>query len=1142
MNKSLLSMTSRLLAELDHLNVKLWLDGDDLKCVANNNQLTPELLQQLKQHKTELIANLQDLDIRSQRDTQNTKNNARLPLSFAQQRLWFLEQLPHEVGVYLIPFAIKITGDLDLPALEAAINQVAQRHEVLRTTYPAINGEPYQSIQDAANIQINSIHLGDTLIGATITQEQINQLLVKSAQRPLNPSKDLPIRVEHLQLNNTESILCLNLHHIACDGWSLDIFMSDLGACYRAILIGQEPNLAALSVQYADFSLWQRKRLSGEFLQQQQNYWQGQLGNNLPVLDLPTDFPRPKIQGHNGAFVQFHLPESLVEHLRKLGQKHSASLFMTLLAAYNTLLSRYSNQNDIVVGVPVANRQSKDLEGVIGLFVNTLVLRSQLHSKIGFTELLSQVRQTTLDALSHQDLPFEQLIEVLQPERDMSRNPLFQAKFRLENATPKYSELPGISLQKLPQSIIKAKLDLSMDLYESADGITGGLEYNTSLFASKSMQHMANHFVTLLQSIVDNPECPIADLDLLSPEQIHTFNKWNETTLPFKKDTCFHYLFEEMVEIYGSEVALIFDSCTEKGSETLSYEQLNGRANQLAHWLRANGAGPEVVVGICLDRSTDMITAMLAVLKSGAAYLPLDANYPVDRLTFMLQDAQVPILLSHSNIDLPQNITRLNLDKNWPSEQPYLNPSRSSQPNHLAYIIYTSGSTGQPKGVMIEHQGLVNLTEDKIRVCQIHPRDCVLQFFSFSFDASIPEIIMSLAAGAQLLLAPASKVLPGPELSQLMIRNNVSHITMTPSALAGLPYHTYPDLRMVLVGGEPPTVDLIEKWSKGRLFINAYGPTETTVNASMVVCGNGHPLEATLLPSTNKQLHILDKNMQRLPIGAIGELHIGGIGLARGYLNRPELTSQKFVKNPFYSTHNKADNFLYKTGDLGFHLSDGRIRLVGRIDHQVKIRGFRVELGELEHAITGHPAVKSAVVIAINDVQQEGKKLAAFAIAAKPDSSETPSDRDMRTILSEQLPSYMTPSCFHWIESLPLTINGKVDNKVLEQLASAISDTAVVVPPRNQTESLVVDLFSDILDLNQISIETDFFDAGGHSLLATKLVSQLLDAQNIEITVMDLFEAPTVAALAQRIEHKLKLARLQGTTIDSCEEREEIEF
>ncbi|MEM6451442.1 MAG: amino acid adenylation domain-containing protein [Cyanobacteria bacterium P01_D01_bin.105] len=1162
MNTTLIPIES-FLADLSRQNVRLWMDGARLRCTGPEEVLTNELNAQLKERKSEIIAFLQTTEASPSSDAITpVPRPEHIPLSFAQQRLWFLHQMQPDAAVYNLPMAIRVNGFLDISAFEKSLNEIVRRHEILRTRFVLVEGQPVQQVEEVAAVEIEQIDLQASSDSTEEIQQAIQQSALQAAIKPFDLSQDQLIRVTLLKISETESVVLFTLHHIVADGWSQEILIQELAAFYRAALMGQAvgqtgdqtaTSLPALPIQYADFSVWQQNWLTGETLQKQLSYWTNQLDANQQVLQLPTDYPRARTQTYQGTVEQFALSKELSDQLSRLGQECSATLFMTLLSAFKVLLYRYTSQTDLVVGTPIANRHHPEVEGLIGLFVNTLVLRSQLSPNASFKNLLEQVKTTTWAAYDHQDLPFEKLVEALQPERDLSYSPLFQVKFRLENLPTETLSLPGLTFQRLPQAITTAKLDLSVDLYETTGGIVGGFEYNSDLFKPETIQRMVSHFKTLLSAIAASPDSPITELPMLTDiEQQQQLVDWNSTDKPYRQDCCFHQLFEAQAERVPDAIALLFDGTINKNGEVqqLTYAELNQRSNQLAHYLQSLGVGPEVIVGICVERSPEMIIALLAVLKAGGAYLPLDPTYPAERLSYMLEDAQVPILLSQSQhpLTLPNSTQgiktqRINLDTDcptdWQTDQPTTNPSSNVTPDNLAYLIYTSGSTGKPKGVLIPHGGLVNLTEDKIRVCDVREDDCILQFFSFSFDASIPEIIMALASGSKLLLAPAITLLPGPDLSALIQRHHVTHITLTPSALTSVPHLDFPDLRMVLVGGEPPTPALIDTWSQNRLFINAYGPTETTVNASMVPCGNGHDVEPTLLPSTNKQLYILDSNLQLLPVGAVGELHIGGVGLARGYLNRPELTAERFIPNPFAKRESKQQSpILYKTGDLATYLPDGRIKVLGRIDTQTKIRGFRVELGEVERILQSHPDIKTALVIVRED-DPDNKRLVAYGVPATPTSQESTSSTDIRQFVAETLPQYMVPSVFMWLPALPLTPNGKVDMKALPAPVALSSQPQIA--PRSATETSLAQIFSQILSVESVSIYDDFFELGGHSLLATQLVSQLLTVFDVEITVIDLFEATTVATLAQRIEQKQRLTQMQQPVNDD-EEREEIEL
>ncbi|MBE9212888.1 amino acid adenylation domain-containing protein [Plectonema cf. radiosum LEGE 06105] len=1200
------------LTHLHNLDVQLWLEDDTkLRCSAPDDILTPELTAQLQTRKPEIIAFLQQANLVNQKTVTSipaTPRTNKLPLSFAQQRLWFLEQLQPGSSTYHIPTAVRLTGTLNIKVLQQVLNTIIERHEILRTNFKAVDEELVQVISPSRELILNSINL--QLIPKSEQEIKVKEIAIAEAQKPFDLEQDLLLRVTLLELDQTEYVILLTMHHIISDGWSMQVLVKEIATLYAALSQGIPSPLKPLPIQYADFAVWQRQWLQGEVLATQLGYWKQQLGGTLPVIQLPTDFPRSRVQAFRGETVSFQLSSELSNKLKTIASSEKATLFMTLLAAYKVLLYRYTGQADIIVGSPIANRNRAELEGLIGFFVNTLVLRTDLNGNPTFQEVLQQVRQITWDAYDRQDLPFEKLVEELHPERDLSYNPLFQIKFRLENPPAEKIEIPGLTLSSLGQVNASAKLDLSLDMYETPDGLVGGFEYNLDLFGKTTIERMVGHFCTLLEGIANQPTQLIGELPLLTPtEKQQILVEWNQTQKEFSQEKCFHQLFEAQVEKNSNAIAIIYND------EQLTYQELNHRSNQLAHYLQSNGVAPEVRVGICIQRSPAIIIAMLAVHKAGGAYVPLDPAYPLERLAFMVEDAQISLLLTHNQTtDVAKQIITdsfsnkfknkkktaealrtlrkreeeefgiipmqtekmlINLDSFWEennSSQNYQNPTSGVTTDNLAYLIYTSGSTGKPKGVLIPHRGLTNLTEDKIRVCDVHPDSCILQFFSFSFDASIPEIIMALASGAKLYLASDKDVIPGLPLVKLLRDKQVTHITITPSALSALPVEELPALKMVLVGGEAPSPELITKWSQKRRFINAYGPTEVTVNASMVQCGNGNPILPVLRSSTNKQLYILDNNLQPLPVGVLGELHIAGVGLARGYLNRPDLTAEKFIPNPFNDKTSPPSPLLvkekgvrisplldkekgvrisplldkergagggvrlYKTGDLACYLPDGSIKLFGRIDNQVKIRGFRIEIGEIEALLNQYPGIQASIVIVREDNPGD-KRLVAYIV---PESkNKTPTSSELRRVLKEKLADYMIPAAFVMLDALPLTPNGKVDPKSLPVPDWFGNAESTFVAPRTPTEEKLVKIFTSVLELETVGVEDDFFTLGGHSLLATKLIGQLLKIFDVEITVIDLFEAPTVAELAERIDQNLLT---QGFVSDVEGEREEMEF
>lgn len=1106
------------LSYLYSLDVQLWLESDRIRCNAPEEVLTDALNAELRLRKTEIAEFLRQVEIATKgyvTEIQSVSRDGNLPLSFAQQRLWFLEQLQSGGSTYNIPTAVRLTGSLDIPVLEQSLNEIIRRHEVLRTQFPTVDGHPVVQVRDDVKIYIPVIDL--QALNPIAQDDEVRSLFIQEASKPFDLAKDILLRVKLLRLDRDEYVVLFTMHHIIFDGWSMEILVRELGSLYTAFANHQPPTLPELGIQYLDFAAWQRQYLQGEILEKQIAYWGKKLGGILPILQLPTDFPRGRVQTFAGAIASFSLPNNLSQGILSLAKATGITPFIILLTAYNILLHRYTGQTDLLVGTPVANRHRREIEGLIGFFVNTLVVRTNISGNISFRELLQQVRATTYEAYNHQDIPFEKLVEVLQPERDLSFNPLFQVKFRLENAPTQQLDLPGLQLTPLQRTEASAKLDLSLDMYETSQGFVGAFEYNRGLFAAESIERMVEHFQMLLTGIVENPETKISELPLLGDrEKEKILFDWNQTAVTYQSDRTFHELFAAQVEKTPDAIALIFED------EYITYQELNHKSNQLAHYLIEKGVKPEVIVGLCCDRSPLMIIGVLGILKAGGAYLPLDPNYPPERLAFMLADSQVGILLTEAdtNINFLADLENLSptlgkekealrlssvfLDTDWEiiAKYPTENPDSQVTPANLAYLIYTSGSTGIPKGVLIPHQGLTNLTEHKIKVCDVHPGDCVLQFFSLSFDASIPEIIMALGSGAKLCLAKSESLLPGAGLLKLLRDNQITHITITPSALSQVESEDLPHLRMILVGGEAPSPELILKWSKGRRFINAYGPTEVTVNGSMVLCGNGYPLLPTIPPSANKQLYVLDSYMQPVPIGVIGELYIGGVGIARGYLNRPDLTAEKFVPNPFGKAEgNKIEQItsfplspfsstLYKTGDLACYLPDGRIRLLGRIDNQVKIRGFRIEPQEVETVLCQHPDVRAGVVIVREDKLGE-KRLVAYVVPHTSPLHSVINSSELRLFMREKLPEYLVPSAFVLLEALPLTNNGKLDVRSLPA-PEQVNSTAEFIPPRTELESQLANIYAQILNLEKVSIYDDFFDLGGHSLLATQLIAQAL--------------------------------------------------
>jgi amino acid adenylation domain-containing protein/thioester reductase-like protein len=1035
--------------------------------------------------------------------------NVELPLSYAQQRLWFLAQFDLNSASYNIPVGLRLVGTVNVVALEQSFREIIHRHEALRTNFITVDGKPSQIIQTQPNWSVAIVDLQHL---PTSEQEITAQKLVQQqAIEPFDLAHDALIRATLVVLSPTEQWLLMCMHHVVSDGWSMSVFVQELQALYNAYSIGQPSPLLPLPIQYADFALWQRQWLQGEVLKSQFSYWKEQLANAPTFLPLPTDRSRPAVQTFNGAHLEFSLSAELTQKLVKLSHEQGCTLFMTLLAVYNTLLYRYTGQEDILVGTPIANRDRSEIEGLIGFFVNTLVMRTNLAGNPSFSELLPRIREMALGAYAHQDLPFEMLVDALQPERDLSHTPLFQVMFVLQNTPTTEIELTGLSVSSLPMQSSTAKFDLTLVMENTVNGLVGWWQYNTNLFDSTTIERMSSHFVTLLESILAKPQERISQLPMLAAyEEQQLLIEWNRTVKDYPQDKCIHELFEEQVERTPDAVAVVFEK------QQLTYHQLNCRANQLAHYLRSLGVGAGMLVGICVERSLEMVVGLLAILKAGGAYVPLDPEYPQQRLKFMLEDAQVKVLVTQQHLveRLPEYQEKLIcLDQVWPEilQQKQNNPIQVVVSTGLANVIYTSGSTGKPKGVMVEHRGLCNLAYAQIQAFGLNCDSRVLQFASFSFDACIWEILMAFGSGARLYLGASQSLMPGMPLIERLKDDDITHVTLPPSALAVLPQQELPTLQTIIVAGEACPLELMRQWSKGTNFFNAYGPTEASVCAAIARCTPQDEKINIGRPIDNTQIYILDQNLQPVAVGVPGELHIGGAGLARGYLNRPELTHEKFIPNPFKESGER----LYKTGDLARYLPDGNIEYLGRIDNQIKIRGFRIELGEIETILSQYPGVRENVVVAREDIPGE-KRLVAYFV---PQLEQTPTTNELRIFLKEKLPQYMVPSAVVRLECLPLTPNGKVDRKALPVPDSHNTQSAVsFVAPRTPVEKVLADIWANVLHLKQVGVLDNFFDLGGHSLSTIRVMSLINETFQIKLPLRYLFTAPTITELAQTIE------------------------
>jgi len=1081
-----------------------------------------------------------------------SRESNKFPASFAQQRLWFLDQYEPDSPLYNIPHGFRMSGDLKPEILQRVLDAILERHEALRTTFTSEAGEPVQVIGEPGPAALEFVDLRRQAGTSVEREAEALRLATQSAQQAFDLAQGPVLRASLFQLEDTEYFFYINVHHIAFDGWSMGIFLRELAALYEAFAGGKPDPLPELPIQYADYSVWQRDWLQGEALEKQVAYWREQLAG-VPFLELHTDRPRPAIRTPNGTLQSLLLPKRLANSLNALTQQEGATLFMTLLAAFQTLLHRYTGQDDISVGTLIANRHQAEIEGLIGFFANTLTLRTDLSGQPTFRELLRRVRQVALGAYDHQDLPFEKLVEALQPERDLSRTPLFQVMLILQNAPGGALELPGITLRSLSVDSRTAKCDLTFYLTEAEPGLYATLEYNTDLFDAATIKRMLGHFQVLLEGIVANPDQRLADLPLLTDaERQQLLTGWNATEAVYPEELCVHQLFEAQVARTPDAEAVVFIGDDGKVSGRLTYAELNERANQLAQHLQTLGVGPDTTVAIAVERSLDIPIALLATLKAGGAYVPLDPSYPSERLAYMLEDSQAKVLITQSRLLVAgswslvagnQPPVTICLDTDWPtiSQSAISNPQSTISPDNLAYIIYTSGSTGKPKGVQIPHRAVVNFLTTMRRQPGLSAKDILLSVTTISFDIAGLELFLPLTVGARLILVSQETTTDGIRLSEALVTSEVTTMQATPATwrlLMEAGWQGNQNLK-ILCGGEALPIELARQLlaRAGELW-NMYGPTEATIwsAVSQVKSGAvtiGHPI-------ANTTIYILDPYMRPVPVGVPGELYLGGVGLARGYRHRPDMTAERFVPNPFIATEKaqgsrgKAQGLeslslgpyalrLYRTGDLACYLPDGNIEFLGRIDHQVKVRGFRIELGEIETVLSQHPAVQQVAVLAREDTPGD-TRLVAYVVA---DPVQAITANDLRNQVKDSLPGYMMPSVFIFLEAFPLTPNGKLDRRALP--APEISRPTIqteFVEARTPAERTLTEIWREVLNAERVGINDNFFELGGDSLLVMRVVTKAKQA-GIEITPKQLFQHQTVAELAEAAG-KVRIVAEQG--------------
>ncbi len=1047
-------------------------------------------------------------------------------LSFGQQRLWFVQGLTPDSYVYNIPQALRLKGELNVSALEAALNEIVRRHEILRTTFIVRDAQPVQVISKPQPFKLTV----DDLSGLEAAEREVKALHIATfeAQYIFDLEQGPLFRTRLLRLADDDFVFLACMHHIVCDGWSLGVFYRELEALYTAFLANETSPLTELPLQYADFACWQRNTLQGEVLEQQLEYWRDQLSQSLQPLELPTDRPRPSVQSFIGATESKVLPKYMTSALEEISREAGTTMFMTMLAAFQTQLYLYTNRRDIVVGTPTASRTRVEIEGLMGFFVNTLVMRTDFSGNPSFREILAQVREATLGAMAHQDLPFEKIVEELQPKHDLSYSPLFQVGFLYEEASSQPFKLPGLRVEGFDVDEGAAKWDLSLALTNNSQGISAYLEYNKDLFDAATIQRMLGHLEHLLEQVINNPGVKLSDLCLLTePEWKQLVVQYNATAKEFPNEVCFHNLFEQQVERSPNAIAL----CC--GSEELSYAQLNAKANQLAHQLIAAGVGPEKRVALCLERSPMMVIALLAVNKAGGAYVPLNEHWPPNRIQFILDDAEVCAVLTQESLRhlLPADgkLPIRSLDAEWPaiSNNSQENPAPRANCENLIYVYYTSGSTGIPKGVTMSHRSLVNYATLIPEPYNLRAGGRTLVHSPFSFDLTLTGLLPPLMVGATVELVNAGDELEGVGIPLSSSGQRYSLIKITPSHLQVLSNWLGErgkcgNVDALIIGGEACPGEVLRYWQEQdqpTRMIDEYGPTETVVGCSIFEVPPAERYTAIVpigRPISNMQMYVLDDAMRVLPAGVIGEIYIGGEGVARGYLGLPGLTAERFVPDPFSTEPGKR---LYRSGDVGRMRVDGEMDYLGRTDEQVKIRGFRIELGEIEAVLRQHEAVKESSVV----VQGTGgdKRLVGYVVLSETIAKESKeaTREDIREYLKRELPEYMVPVDVMVLDRMPLSSAGKVDRKALPLPAQMqLGSSGSYVPPQTDFEKQLVKIWEEILNVRPIGVTDNFFERGGHSLLVVRLLAQVEEIYKREITISSFFRKPTIRDLIEMVD------------------------
>lgn len=1053
------------------------------------------------------------------------EGNCIFPLSFAQQRLWYLDQLLPGSSAYNLPFAHRFDGALNISVLERALTEIARRHETLRTTFAIRDGSPVQVVGPPQAIRVSPIDL--SMLSAGERAAKLAQLTEEEAGRAFDLAGGPLFRCQLVRLGPAEHVFLVTMHHTISDGWSMSVFGNELGTLYTALGTGRPSPLPELRVQYADYAVWQRQRMEGPYLEKQVSFWRRQL-ERLTLLELPTDWPRPPVQTHRGSSIPVEIPSVLAQELRRFGKREECTTFIVLLAGYQALLSRYSGQEDIVVGVPVSGRERPELENLIGLFVNMVVMRGDLSGDPTFREFLRRVRLASVAAYAHQEVPFEKLVQELQPLRDLSRQPLIQTTLQLY--TYSQQDLKSIGVHG-PSRFVRrgaSYFDLAIELFQGPeDSINGYVDYSTDLFEQATIERMFRHFRRLLESAMANPDRPLSELAIMSERECRQILfDWNQTAAEYPRNSCLHELFEEQAQANPDAIAV---TC---GERRMTYRELAIGSDLWAARLRERGLRTGDIVGVCLERSEQLLVALLGILKAGAAYLPLDPDYPKDRLAFMVNDSGARLILTTSQYSqklgaIPANQVLLDhdgIDSARSDRDKSESPSgRPCGPRSPACVMYTSGSTGDPTGISIHHQALVNYLHWAVKAYEVANGHGAPVHSSISFDLTITALFTPLLVGRTVHLLPDSQ--GGVALGEFLKNSeNCSLIKLTPAHLETLSWQLAPEevkgrTRVVVIGGEQLLAEQVQFWQSATpetMLVNEYGPTETVVGCCVYkVPANQQRTGPVPIgrPIANARLYVLDRHRRPVPIGVRAELYIGGDCVGLGYINQPELSAERFLPDPFCPASGSP---MFRTGDLGRYLPDGNLVFLGRADQQLKIRGFRIEPGEIETLLRQQPEVQNSVVVA-RDRGDAGRRLIAYVVLRNPFNQQEPNAiaERLRSCLHSKLPEYMVPAAVICLDTLPSTANGKIDRNALPDRAPSNRDLPVSEQPTGPIGNVLTRLWESVLGAAGVRMQDNFFsDLGGHSLLALKLVAKIRDLLHWDLSVRDIFEKPTISALA----------------------------